>query len=89
MLLLIAPLLLGLVALLRAGGGGSPIDPGVDWAAYPPEVHRAVDNAAKNASCAGLAEQREWATTHATGSMDPGPLVAYIDSIRRQLVCPG
>jgi hypothetical protein len=88
LLLLVAPLLLGLFALVRSGGGRSA-DPGVDWSAYPPEVHDAIDRAAKNASCAGLAEQRAWATSHASGQMDTRPLVRYIDVIRQQLVCPG
>ena len=83
LLVAIAPLLLGLVMLLRAGGG-LQVAPAMDWSAYPASVHDAVDLAAKTADCAGLAEQREWAT-----SADATPLVAYIDSIRRQLVCPG
>ncbi len=82
LLVIVAPLLLGLVLLLREGGGLRPA-PAVDWSAYPASVHDAVDLAAKNASCAGLAEQRAWAT-----DADATPLVDYIDTIRQQLVCP-
>jgi hypothetical protein len=82
LLVLIAPLLLGLVLLLRAGGGFRVVPP-MDWSAYPDSVHNAVDLAAKNADCAGLAEQRAWAT-----AAEATPLVEYIDSIRQQLVCP-
>ena len=89
LLVLLAPLLLGLVALLRAGGGRLPVDSGVDWSAYPPEVHNAIDRATRNLDCAGLAEQRRLLTSGARSSPDPAPVVAYIDSIRGQLVCPG
>jgi hypothetical protein len=82
LLVLVAPLLLGLVMLLRAGGGLRVV-PAIDWSPYPASVHDTVDLAAKNANCAGLAEQRAWATT-----ADATPLVEYIDSIRQQLVCP-
>jgi hypothetical protein len=82
LLVLVAPLLLGLVMLLRAGGGLRVVPP-MDWSAYPASVHSAVDLAAKNADCAGLAEQRAWAT-----AAEATPLVTYIDSIRQQLVCP-
>ena len=82
LLVLVAPLLLGLVLLLRAGGG-LRVTPAFDWSAYPASVHDAVDLAAKNANCAGLAEQRAWAI-----GADATPLVAYIDTIRQQLVCP-
>jgi hypothetical protein len=88
MLVLVAPLLLGLVMLLRQGGG-LQVGPGVDWAAYPATVHDAIDRAAKNADCAGLAEQRAAAVASAGPGADPSPLVEYIDTIRRQLVCPG
>jgi hypothetical protein len=82
LLVLVAPLLLGLVMLLRAGGG-LRVEPGFDWSAYPPSVRDAVDRAAKNANCAGLAEQRAWAI-----GAEASPLVEHIDSIRQQLVCP-
>ena len=81
-LVLVAPLLLGLVLVLRAGGG-LRIEPGIDWSAYPASVHDAVDHAARNADCAGLAEQRAWAV-----GADASPLVDHIDSIRQSLVCP-
>ena len=83
LLVIVAPLLLGLVMLLRAGGG-LQVAPAFDWSAYPVSVHDAVDHAAKNANCAGLAEQRAWAV-----DADASPLVAHIDSIRQSLVCPG
>ena len=82
LLVLVAPLLLGLVLVLRAGGG-LRIEPGIDWSAYPASVHDAVDHAARNADCAGLAEQRAWAV-----GADASPLVDHIDSIRQSLVCP-
>ena len=82
LLVLVAPLLLGLVLVLRAGGG-LRIEPGLDWSAYPASVHDAVDHAARNADCAGLAEQRAWAV-----GADASPLVDHIDSIRQSLVCP-
>jgi hypothetical protein len=81
LLVLLAPLLLGLVVLLRAGGGLQVV-PAMDWSPYPAYVHDAVDRAAKNADCGGLAEQRAWAT-----AAEATPLVEYIDSIRGQLVC--
>ncbi len=87
LLVIIAPLLLGLLMVLRAGGG-LRVGPGFDWTAYPASVHDAVDHAAKNADCAGLAEQRAWATSPAAAGMDTTPLVEHIDSIRQQLVCP-
>ena len=87
LLVLLAPVLLGLVYLLRAGGG-LRVDPGIDWSAYPASVHDAIDLAAKNADCAGLAEQRSLAVSAAAPGADPSPLVAYIDTIQRQLVCP-
>lgn len=87
LLVIVAPLVIGLLWLLRSGGGLTR-DPGIDWSAYPPEVHAAVDRAAANLDCAGLAEQRAWATTAAPSGADTAPLVAYIDSIRQQLVCP-
>ena len=82
LLVLVAPLLLGLLLVLRAGGG-LRIEPGLDWSAYPASVHDAVDHAARNADCAGLAEQRAWAV-----GADASPLVDHIDSIRQSLVCP-
>jgi hypothetical protein len=82
LLVIIAPLLLGLVLVLRAGGGLRTV-PAMDWSAYPASVHDAVDLAAKNADCAGLAEQRDWAI-----AAEATPLVEYVDTIRRQLVCP-
>ena len=82
LLVLVAPLLLGLVLVIRAGGG-LRIEPGIDWSAYPASVHDAVDHAARNADCAGLAEQRAWAV-----GADASPLVDHIDSIRQSLVCP-
>ena len=82
LLVLVAPLLLGLVLVLRAGGG-LRVGPGIDWSAYPASVHDAVDHAARNADCAGLAEQRAWAV-----GADASPLVDHIDSIRQSLVCP-
>jgi hypothetical protein len=88
LLAVIVPLLLGLVMVLRAGGG-LRVEPDIDWSAYPPSVHDAIDGAAKNADCAGLAEQRAAALTTTDPAGDPSPLVVYIDSIRRQLVCPG
>ena len=88
LLVIVAPLLLGLVWLLRSGGGLAT-GPGIDWSAYPPAVHDAVDRAASNLDCAGLAEQRAWATTQAPRGTDTAPLVAYIDDLRRQIVCPG
>jgi hypothetical protein len=54
---------------------------------YPASVHDAVDHAAKNADCAGLAEQRAVALS-AASDVDVAPLVDHIDGIRRQLVCP-
>jgi hypothetical protein len=87
LLVIVAPLLLGLLWVLRSGGGLTR-DPGIDWSAYPPEVHEAVDRAAKNLDCAGLAEQRAWATSTAASGTDTGPLVAYIDGLRREIVCP-
>lgn len=82
LLALVAPLLLGLVLVLRAGGGLQVV-PSIDWSAYPASVHDAVDAAAKNADCGGLAEQRAWAV-----DADASPLVDHIDSIRQSLVCP-
>jgi hypothetical protein len=82
LLALVAPLLLGLVLVLRAGGGLQVV-PAIDWSAYPASVHDAVDHAAKNADCRGLAEQRAWAV-----DADASPLVDHIDSIRQSLVCP-
>ena len=87
LLAIVAPLLLGLVMLLRAGGG-LRVMPGIDWSAYPPSVVDAVDLATRNADCAGLAEQRAWATSSAAAGIDTAPLVEHIDSVRRQLVCP-
>lgn len=87
LLVLVAPLLLGLVLLLRAGGGLQVV-PAMDWSGYPQSVHDAVELAAKNADCAGLAEQRAWATSSAAAGIDTAPLVDHIDSIRQQLVCP-
>lgn len=84
---IVLPLLLGLALLLRAGGG-LRVDPGMDWSAYPASVHDAVDLAAKNADCAGLARQRAEALSRAEAGPDASPLVAYIDTIRQQLVCP-
>ena len=83
LLVIIAPLLLGLVLVLRAGGGLQVV-PSIDWSAYPASVHDAVDAAAKNADCRGLAEQRAWAV-----DADASPLIDHIDSIRQSLVCPG
>ena len=87
LLVIVAPLVLGLVMLLRAGGGLQVV-PTIDWSAYPQSVHDAVDHAAKNTDCAGLAEQRAWATSSAASGIDTTQLVEYIDSIRQQLVCP-
>ena len=87
LLVLVAPLLLGLVMVLRAGGG-LQVAPALDWSVYPQSVHDAVHQAAKNADCAGLAEQRAWVTTSAAAGVDTAPLVAYIDSIRQSLACP-
>ena len=87
LLLIIAPLLLGLVMLLRAGGG-LRVTPGIDWSAYPSSAHDAIDLAAKNADCARLAAQRAEALSGALAGADPSPVVAYIDTIRQQLVCP-
>ncbi|HEY3336401.1 MAG TPA: hypothetical protein VGK16_14305 [Candidatus Limnocylindrales bacterium] len=88
MLAIVVPVLLAMVMLIRAGGG-LRVDPGIDWSAYPASVHDAIDLAAKNADCAGLARQRAGALSRATGAgADPSPLVAYIDTIRQQLVCP-
>jgi hypothetical protein len=81
LLVVVAPLLLGLVMLLR-DGGGLQVVPAMDWSPFPESVHDAVDLAAKNGNCAGLAEQRAWAV-----GAEATPLVAYIDSIRQSLVC--
>ena len=88
LLVVIAPLLLGLVMVLRAGGG-LQVAPAMDWSVYPQSGHDAVDHAPKNADCAGRAEQRAWATSSAAAGIDTAPLVDYIDSIRQGLVCPG
>jgi hypothetical protein len=87
LLAILVPVLFAMALLLRAGGG-LRADPGLDWSAYPASVHDAVDRAAKNADCAGLARQRAEALSAAAATADPAPLVAYIDSIRQQLVCP-
>ena len=42
LLVLVAPLLLGLVMLLRAGGGLRVV-PAMDWSPYPASVHAAVE----------------------------------------------
>src|SRR5690349_16369400 len=81
LLVIAAPLVVGLLFVLRSGGALMPA-PAVDWSAYPPEVHEAVDRAAKNLDCAGLAEQRTWATSASASGVDTAPLVAYIDGIR-------
>ena len=87
LLVIVAPLLLGLVMVLRSGGGLTPAA-GLDWSPYPPSVRAAVDRASKNLDCAGLAEQRAWAVGPSASGVDTAPLVAYIDEIQRQLVCP-
>lgn len=87
LLVIVVPLLLGLILLLRANGG-LRVAPGIDWAAYPSSAHDAIDLAAKNADCAGLARQRAEALSGTWSGADPSPLVAYIDTIRQQLVCP-
>ena len=87
LLLIVVPLLLGLVMLLRASGG-LRVAPGLDWSAYPSSAHDAIDLAAKNADCAALARQRAEALSGAWTGVDPSPVVAYIDTIRQQLVCP-
>jgi hypothetical protein len=87
LLVIVAPLLFVLLWLLRAGGGLTP-GTSFDWSPYPPEVRVAVDRAARNLDCAGLARQRAWATSAAASGTDTGPLIQHIDGIRRQIVCP-